>query len=513
MAWRGRRDREASAPNLQPPRPSSSSGYYPTSTGPSGPAGRSAGHSRAGSSAATHTPTGTSLGEYLAPFHTAVSQTLSSAQSMAGSQYESSRLLADLAPHIMKPRILSAAANASTSVTSAVSSNALIGFLPVPLGFSMGSRDGSSRGRFSAITQPARNLVKISNALRNGPFTGNDLMALESSHQVLAEAALSISSGIAEQEERLALASLNGLDLATSSGATAAAAASVASTASADQVSLLRGFEATIPSARLGRERRRKERARDGPRLGLKHMGDQARGLLTDGTSSNLDADESIVSDAGGPSSSVTAPFSSREKRKERRASMRAKAAEAPLSEETLIRQDKDVKREKEDVEVRRKLLHTEMAAVDIKIEALQQVKNDLQRSLLSLKEEELELDDEQAGILEMIGIQRHKHSMPGTGRSGAGGQGGGGHSGGQGGGGQGGQHRRTGSERRTLEGAAAAAGTSFEHKAAQSSRRRRGPLFLPEEHDELPHNVAFMVSVERVSERVGGWARGCNVV
>jgi division protein 1 len=31
---------------------------------------------------------------------------------------------------------------------------------------------------------------------------------------------------------------------------------------------------------------------------------------------------------------------------------------------------------------------------------------------------------------------------------------------------------------------------------SSKSSRRRRGPAFLPSEHDELPKDVAFMVSV-----------------
>lgn len=29
---------------------------------------------------------------------------------------------------------------------------------------------------------------------------------------------------------------------------------------------------------------------------------------------------------------------------------------------------------------------------------------------------------------------------------------------------------------------------------SAPSSRRRKGPAFLPSEHDDLPHSVAFMV-------------------
>lgn len=35
-------------------------------------------------------------------------------------------------------------------------------------------------------------------------------------------------------------------------------------------------------------------------------------------------------------------------------------------------------------------------------------------------------------------------------------------------------------------------------HRAVStSSRRRKGPAFLPSEHDDLPLNVAFMVSAE----------------
>lgn len=40
---------------------------------------------------------------------------------------------------------------------------------------------------------------------------------------------------------------------------------------------------------------------------------------------------------------------------------------------------------------------------------------------------------------------------------------------------------------------------------SAKSSRRRRGPAFLPSEHDDLPPGVAFMVSsrsLTRNSER-----------
>lgn len=50
-------------------------------------------------------------------------------------------------------------------------------------------------------------------------------------------------------------------------------------------VSLLRGFKATMPSAEQSRTRRRKTRNVETPRLGLKEMGNSARGLLEEGTS------------------------------------------------------------------------------------------------------------------------------------------------------------------------------------------------------------------------------------
>lgn len=51
---------------------------------------------------------------------------------------------------------------------------------------------------------------------------------------------------------------------------------------STSEVSLLRGFNATIPSSERGKLRRRKMRHVDTEPLGLKQMGLNARGLLTD---------------------------------------------------------------------------------------------------------------------------------------------------------------------------------------------------------------------------------------
>ncbi|CAO1635589.1 unnamed protein product [Parajaminaea phylloscopi] len=417
MSWQ--RQRESSSSGSRPPRPV--------------PQHRSDANTGAGAASSSSL----SIGEYLQPFSTAVSQSLSTSHGLTGSQSESNKLLAELAPHIMKPRILAAANTASSTVGSTISSNALVGFLPIPLSF---------KGQGFSITQPARNLVRIGNAIRHGPVTSNDLLALESSHQILADAALSMSAGYAEEEEQ--------------QYASRAIAAAEHSSGKPDaQVSLLRGFEATIPSATQSRDRRRKERARDGPKLGLKSMGDRARGLLTDGDTS--------IDDVSGPSTGG-ATFVEREKRKEQRSQLRAKHKDIPLSESDLLRQEREVKREKEDIDVRRRLLHREIGTVELKMAALQQVKDRLTRSLLELKEEELELDDEASGILEMLSLQRHRKSMPGAAGKGP------------------------ATPVRTPSSRAIEQQTSAQH-SSPSSRRRRGPMFLPSEHDELPSGVAFM--------------------
>lgn len=406
--------------------------------GPQSAASSSEETAKRSGAAAGSNPSSSSFGEYLQPFSTAVSQSFSGSHGLTGSQTESTRLLADLAPHIMRPRILAAANNASSTVTSAVSSNALVGFLPIPLSF--------KGGQGFSLTQPARNLVRIGNALRQGPVSSADLLALESSHQILADAALSMSAGYADQEEQEQQLSLRTYEAGAVS--------------EANQVSLLRGFEATIPSATQSRDRRRRERTLQGPKLGLKSMGDRARGLLTDIGDDSID--EVVVAAAG---ASAQPDFVDREKRKEKRSQIRAKHKDIPLSEADLLRQEKEVRREKDDIDIRRRLIHKEISTVEMKMAALQVVKDGLTRSLLDLKEEELELEDEAGGILEMLSLQRHRKSMPG-----AGGKAPSTHS-----------HQKSQSSR---------GGPS---SPSASSRRRKGPLFLPSEHDELPSGVAFM--------------------
>jgi len=83
----------------------------------------------------------------------------------------------------------------------------------------------------------------------------------------------------------------------------------------------------------------------------------------------------------------------------------------------------------------------------------LEEIRGRLEASLLRLQEEQLELDDELEGVQELM-TSPSITSAAGT---------------------------------KALPSAV----TESNHK---SSRRRKGPAFLPSEHDELPSGVAFMV-------------------
>lgn len=106
-------------------------------------------------------------------------------------------------------------------------------------------------------------------------------------------------------------------------------------------------------------------------------------------------------------------------------------------------------------------LLNSELAEVDSKIAALERVKHGLERSLIGLQEEELELNDEHEGVAESLALQKQRSAMPGT---------------------------------STAQAAAAAAGPGGAAQSnARTPRRSKAPLFLPSEHEELPSGVAFM--------------------
>ncbi|SNX85985.1 related to CAF4 - CCR4 associated factor [Melanopsichium pennsylvanicum] len=344
-------------------------------------------------------------------------------------QSEPGRLLADVAPQLMTTRMMAAVTNSNTA----------LGLTP----------DGQRRARLLltpgfSITSPARSLVRIGGSLiqsgiGRGPMTGitsHELFVLEESDRILATAAQDLDLDANQTGPRAAIEG--------------------AKSKSEPSVSLLRGFQASIPSATEGRQRRRRVRAiasgfEDGPegptKLGLKAMGEKARGLMVEGLETE----------------SVSA-FQAREQRHARRNQAsrvlsRGKdgGRTSTIELEELERQLCEIEREQDDVGVRRSLIDSELATVDAKIKVLEKIKAGLNKKLLGLREEELELNDEHEGVGELLAVQKHLRAMPGG------------------------------------PAAAANAGASGATASQGSSRRRKGPLFMPSEHDELPSGVAFM--------------------
>lgn len=108
----------------------------------------------------------------------------------------------------------------------------------------------------------------------------------------------------------------------------------------ASDVSLLRGFNATIPSAEQSKTRRRQMRSVDTPRLGLKRLGMSARGLLAEeedheGQSVASEDDVVVV----------------RHPKKKGRESL---SAAKKLGVEELSRQTQEIMRDKENIHVKR---------------------------------------------------------------------------------------------------------------------------------------------------------------
>ncbi|KAH9994454.1 WD40 repeat-like protein [Russula vinacea] len=148
--------------------------------------------------------------------------------------------------------------------------------------------------------------------------------------------------------------------------------------------SLLRGFEATMPSADSARVRRRATRNVDAPRLGLKRLSLGARGLMQE----DAESEEDVV---------VVA----REQRG------RHVGANKVFGREELERQTREIARDKENLHVRRSLLHT-------KIEALDGIRIKLEEDLLKLQEDELELDDELLMVQERLELETSQSSRSG---------------------------------------------------------------------------------------------------
>jgi mitochondrial division protein 1 len=108
--------------------------------------------------------------------------------------------------------------------------------------------------------------------------------------------------------------------------------------------SLLRGFEATVPSADSARARRRATRNVDAPRLGLKRLSLGARGLMTEAAEEDVESEEDVVLVA-------TRERGRRGRKKRGRESL---SANKVFGREELERQTREIARDKENLHVRR---------------------------------------------------------------------------------------------------------------------------------------------------------------
>ena len=111
----------------------------------------------------------------------------------------------------------------------------------------------------------------------------------------------------------------------------------------ASNVSLLRGFNATIPSAEKGKSRRRQTRNVDAPTLGLKKLGLNARGLLAEDEHEG----QSVASEEDVVLVNETTP---KAKRKPRQSLGTAKI----LGKEELRRQRSEIQKDKGNIQVKR---------------------------------------------------------------------------------------------------------------------------------------------------------------
>lgn len=110
----------------------------------------------------------------------------------------------------------------------------------------------------------------------------------------------------------------------------------------ASDVSLLRGFNATIPSSDRNKSRRRQTRSVDTPRIGLKKLGVSARGMLEEEDEGRSTVSEEDVV--------VVRARNRKGKRTARESINRTRI----LGEDELVRQTHEIVRDKENLHVRR---------------------------------------------------------------------------------------------------------------------------------------------------------------
>lgn len=116
----------------------------------------------------------------------------------------------------------------------------------------------------------------------------------------------------------------------------------------ASNVSLLRGFNATIPSAEKGRSRRRQTRNVDAPSLGLKKHGIHSRGLLAEEDEherASVASEEDIV---------VVGRLEPQKGAETRKRGRKSIGASKILGKEELKRQTNEILKDKDNLQVKR---------------------------------------------------------------------------------------------------------------------------------------------------------------
>ncbi|KAH9466122.1 hypothetical protein Pst134EA_033468 [Puccinia striiformis f. sp. tritici] len=258
-----------------------------------------------------------------------------------------------------------------------------------------------------------------------------------------------------------------------------------AQSSSSSDLSLIDGFQATLPSSiesKLNRRRRRAEISHkllgldqsdhsDPISLRLKDKMDAERGLISPENSSSHRRKSS--------SGYIERPPDPKKRPNRRRKTdhmiglSKARPPSPPSSSSAakpdpqnipaikeLIPELKtelaEIVQDRENLQIRKELISKDLNEIDLKILKLNQLKEDLERSMLALREEELELIDEYEGVNDrLVELQ---DSLPLV-------------------------NRETSDQPIAREAKI----------TTTNSRRRRGPAFLPSEHDELPKNVSFM--------------------
>ena len=147
----------------------------------------------------------------------------------------------------------------------------------------------------------------------------------------------------------------------------------------------------------------------DAPRIGLKKLGMNARGLLMD---DDADEDHEGQSVASEDDVVVVGRTDDRgRKGKGKRRGRESLSTAKKLGKDELRRQTKEIQRDKENIHVRKvrawrdamkmqltfqqNLIHSEISEITNKIEALDGIRVKLEQDLLRLQEDDLELDDE----------------------------------------------------------------------------------------------------------------------